>query len=353
MHASSIIIAVVAFFVSPCTALKPQPRHPHLVVVGGGAAGVFGAISACEHATALGQKLRATVFEQGPRPLSKVLISGGGRCNVMHDSTKPPEFIAANYPRGRRELLGPISTKFGAVEAAAWFESRGVALKTEADGRMFPITDDSATIADCLLTAATKAGVEIVTQSRVTNVQLREDKPNALFEVSVSQRGASPEGESALHEADCVLLCPGASKEGWAWAEALGHRIEAPVPSLFTLNLAESCTSPKHATPEPDVDGATWMAGLAGVSVPHVSLSLMEEPKPTPEPVDGSVDAEMSKKMKKKKKKHKKPKALVTESGPVLVTHTGISGPAALRLSAFSARHLADSKYKGTLEIDW
>jgi len=346
----SRILAVLAQLSCPCRALNSQSSLQHLVVVGGGAAGIFGAISACEHAAASGQTLKATVFEQGSKPLSKVLISGGGRCNVMHDSTKPPEFIAANYPRGRRELLGPISAKFGAVEAAAWFESRGVALKTEADGRMFPTTDDSSTIADCLLAAAAKAGVKVITQSRVTKVQLSENESGLTFEVCVSQRGKPSEGEGSVYEADCVLLCPGASKEGWAWAEALGHRIETPVPSLFTLNLAESRSNPKHAPSESDADESSWMAGLAGVSVPHVSLSLMEEPKVSPEPLEVPAEAV---KPKKKKKKQKKPKALVTESGPVLLTHTGISGPAALRLSAFSARLLADSKYKGTLEIDW
>jgi hypothetical protein len=264
----------------------------------------------------------------------------------MHDSTKPPEFIAANYPRGRRELLGPISTKFGAVEAAAWFESRGVALKTEADGRMFPVTDDSSTIADCLLKAAANAGVEVITRSRVTGVRGRDDGAHKTFEVTVSQRGAPPEG--LVFEADSVLLCPGSSKEGWAWAEALGHRVEPPVPSLFTLNLAECQSSPKGVFSGSDVDVSSWLVGLAGLSVPHVSLSLMEEPKPSAEPLEASAAERQPKKNKKKKVK-----ALVTELGPVLVTHTGISGPAALRLSSFAARLLADSNYKGTLEMNW
>jgi hypothetical protein len=125
-------------------------------------AGVFGAISASESSKALtGKNIDAIVFEQGPDPLSKVRISGGGRCNVLHDETKPPTELVLNYPRGRRELLGPMTSRFGAVEAAAWFRSRGVSLKTEEDGRMFPVTDDSATIAECLLSAAKRSGVKV------------------------------------------------------------------------------------------------------------------------------------------------------------------------------------------------
>ncbi|CAM9965257.1 unnamed protein product, partial [Hapterophycus canaliculatus] len=137
-----------------------------LVVIGGGAAGYFGAIQAA----ASSSELDVIVLEAGRLPLQKVKISGGGRCNVMHDSSKAVSLIAKGYPRGSKQLIGPFKSLFGPEDAAAWFRSRGVRLKTEGDGRMFPVTDDSQTVIDCLEGAARKASVEVVTSARVGSI---------------------------------------------------------------------------------------------------------------------------------------------------------------------------------------
>ena len=331
-------------------------------------AGVFGAINACEQAASLGSPVDALIVEMG-EPLSKVRISGGGRCNVMHDESKQPADIATNYPRGSRELLGPLTSHFGAAQAAGWFRGRGVVLKTEADGRMFPVTDDSATIAECLLGAAASAGVKIQSRTKVTSIKKSGE---SRFEVEIGQ-GATKEKLVA----ECVLLCPGSSQEAWTWISALGHKVTGfhciplllgqlhafapriqvvePVPSLFTLTLAE-CND----------RGGGYLAGLAGITVPHVTLSLIGAPSESeaneaaevrPKSEAGVAEAEaksMAKSAKRKRKRgSSKKRALVTTSGPLLLTHTGVSGPAALRLSAFGARLLADSKYKGSLTVNW
>ena len=140
-----LLLLLVATPTRPLTMSVPRPPPHRLVVVGGGAAGIFGAIQSCAAAADGGAQLEAVVFEQGPQPLSKVKISGGGRCNVLHDDAKPPAVLVENYPRGSRELLGPFTATFGAAEASAWFRERGVQLKTERHGRMFPTTDDSDT----------------------------------------------------------------------------------------------------------------------------------------------------------------------------------------------------------------
>ncbi|KOO34082.1 hi0933 family protein [Chrysochromulina tobinii] len=143
---------------------RPAIRPANLVVIGGGAAGFFGAI----RAASLAPSLRVLLLEASPRCLTKVSISGGGRCNVCHDETKEVRQLASGYPRGERAMLGTFTKRFGAKDAAAWFRARGVELKTEADGRMFPTTDDSATIVNALSDAARKAGVEVLTRCKVT-----------------------------------------------------------------------------------------------------------------------------------------------------------------------------------------
>jgi len=322
-----------------------------LIVVGGGAAGIFGAISACEHAAATGSKLSATVFESG-NPLSKVLISGGGRCNVMHDERKSPRELSENYPRGSRELLGPLTSHFGAAEAAAWFRARGVKLKTEGDGRMFPTTDDSSTIANCLLEAAAKAGVEIVSRTKVVRVESAGEGGGFQVEVAPRSGGRLSGDQETKFSAECVLLSPGSSREVWDWCASMGHAIADPCPSLFTLTVAEA-------------SGGGWLSGLAGISVPEATLSLFEPPAPpaqggaAPGPTseegpDEPPEAPPPAKRKgKKKKKKSKSKPLVVKSGPLLVTHSGLSGPAALRVSAFGARHLNSAGYRAALEVNW
>ncbi|MEL7084013.1 MAG: NAD(P)/FAD-dependent oxidoreductase [Cyanobacteria bacterium J06597_1] len=259
-----------------------------VAVIGGGAAGFFGAIAAASSNT------EVTIFEAGRQVLSKVRISGGGRCNVTHACFEPSQLIQ-NYPRGGKALRGPL-TRFQPRDTVSWYRQRGVKLKTESDGRMFPVTDDSETIVDCLTQTARKAGVRIRTGTPVVGVDLQK---TVGFAINLKS------GESV--PCDRLLLASGSSPQGYRMAKRLGHSIVPPVPSLFTFTIRD----PR-------------LEGLAGVSVPDVSLKLT-----TPD------------------------KTKLDQSGPLLVTHWGLSGPAVLKLSAWGARSLYDSRYSATLSINW
>ncbi|WP_017324802.1 NAD(P)/FAD-dependent oxidoreductase [Synechococcus sp. PCC 7336] len=266
------------------------PKPLRAIAIGGGAAGFFGAIAAARPHT------RVTLLEAGRQVLAKVRISGGGRCNVTHACFDPARLVK-HYPRGHKALLGPLN-QFQPRDTVAWFQQRGVQLKTEADGRMFPVTDDSGTIVDCLVQSARRAGVEMRTGSPVVKVARRgTDTP--LFDVHLQS------GE--VLECDRLLLATGSSPQGHRIARSLGHRIVPPVPSLFTFNIRDD-----------------RLQGLAGVSVPEVNLKL-----------------QMANKTK------------LEQSGPLLVTHWGVSGPAVLKLSAWGARALHDSHYRAQLSIHW
>lgn len=262
----------------------------HVIVIGGGAAGFFGAI-ACAQAN---PRARVTILEAGRQPLAKVRISGGGRCNVTHHCFEPAALVRA-YPRGGRELRGPFS-RFQPRDTIAWFARHGVELKTEADGRMFPVTDDSETIVACLQDAAWDAGVSWKWGMRVESV-CYEAGTFALH----CKSGASLRCER-------LLLATGSAPGGHRIARSLGHEIVPPVPSLFTFAVAD----PR-------------LANLAGVSVPNARLRLLVA--------------------------NQKPK--LEQTGPVLVTHWGLSGPATLKLSAWGARVLQASAYQLPVEIAW
>ncbi|MEM9906346.1 MAG: NAD(P)/FAD-dependent oxidoreductase [Cyanobacteria bacterium P01_D01_bin.44] len=265
-----------------------MPEVQRIAVIGGGAAGFFGAIATAA-ATA-----RVTLFEAGPAPLAKVRISGGGRCNVTHHCFDPRQLVQ-NYPRGSKALLGPFS-RFQPKDTVAWFRRHGVLLKTEADGRMFPTTDDSATIVDCLRQAADELGVRVRTRSAVVSVQKTGDR----FQVGLKS------GE--VVECDRILLATGSSPQGYRIAQSLGHTIEPPVPSLFTLNVPDKS-----------------LHQLSGLSIDPVDLRLK---------VAGV----------------KKP---LLQTGPLLITHWGFSGPAILKLSAWGARVLHGQRYQATLQVNW
>lgn len=263
----------------------PSPTSPpDVVVLGGGAAGFFAAIAAAEGGA------RVRLLERGARVLTKVLISGGGRCNVTNAEEKP-EKLVRNYPRGGTELRGPF-TKFGPRDTRRWFESRGVALKTEEDGRVFPVTDRSQTIVDALTEAAHRVNVEVRTGAAVRAI--RPD--GAGFQLDLNS------GESL--SAARVLLATGSNPQGHAWARALGHTIVPPVPSLFTFTIKD----PR-------------LKGLAGVASPRARVKL-----------EGTS---------------------LEQAGPVLITHWGLSGPAVLRLSAWGARVMHEAGYRGTLRVNW
>lgn len=261
-----------------------------VVVVGGGAAGFFGAITCAE---ALQGRGSVTVLERGPQFLQKVKISGGGRCNVTHSCFEPKE-LAKRYPRGGPALIGAFH-RFQAADTVKWFEARGVELKTEADGRMFPTTDQSQTIINCLMEAARKAGVEVRTNCGVDRA---EKQPAGSFKLTLSTGEAMPCDALLLATGGCRAVAAG------SLAAALGHTIEPPVPSLFTFHIADK-----------------RLEGLSGLAVERATVS-----------VAGTK---------------------LKETGPVLITHWGLSGPGILRLSAWGARELAACDYKFALRVNW
>lgn len=272
-----------------------------IVIAGGGAAGFFAAI-ACAEAD---PGCAVTLYEATAHPLAKVKVSGGGRCNVTHACFEPRELVK-RYPRGGRELLGAFH-RWQPRDTVGWFESRGVPLKTEADGRMFPTTDSSQTIVDCLEAAATKAGVRVVLRTGIKQVDGALRAPSGE-----TARGAhGPPFRITLTSGEVVacdrlLLATGGNKSnaGLGIAAQLGHTIEPPVPSLFTFHIDD----PR-------------LKELSGVSVEEAVTA-----------VRGTA---------------------LKERGPLLITHWGLSGPAVLKLSAWGARLLHDCGYQFTLVINW
>ncbi|HYV30929.1 MAG TPA: NAD(P)/FAD-dependent oxidoreductase [Candidatus Binatia bacterium] len=260
-----------------------------IIVAGGGAAGFFAAITAAEAGA------RVTLLEKGPEFLSKVRISGGGRCNVTHACFEPREFATA-YPRGEQALIGPFR-QFQASDTVAWFEARGVKLKAEPDGRMFPTTDSSRTIIDCLVRAAREAGVTLRINCAAERVT-RRPQGDGDFEVVVTG------GETLV--CDRLLLATGGCRAPalGALAVSLRHTLEPPVPSLFTFHIASG-----------------WLRALAGVSLPAAEVCVS--------------------------------KFGLRECGPLLVTYWGLSGPVILRLSAWGARPLHALDYKFPLLVNW
>ncbi|MBE9041100.1 NAD(P)/FAD-dependent oxidoreductase [Oscillatoriales cyanobacterium LEGE 11467] len=271
--------------------MNSQPNIPNrAIVIGGGAAGYFGAI-ACARTY---PEIQVMLLEAGRQPLSKVRISGGGRCNVTH-SCFDPVLLVQNYPRGGKALRGAFS-RFQPRDTVGWFENLGIALKTEADGRMFPTTDDSETIANGLIEAAREAGVKVLVGTPAVGVRQVPEKEGCGFEVALRS--------GKMMKGDRLLLATGSSPKGYRWAQDLGHTIESPVPSLFTFNIS---------------DGG--LRALAGISVPQAKVRL--------------------------------PQGKLAQEGPLLVTHWGLSGPAVLKLSAWGARFLHDRRYNTQLQVNW
>ena len=258
-----------------------------LLVIGGGAAGVFSAITCAEHSNK-----SVVIVEKTSQLLQKVKISGGGRCNVTHACFEPRP-LSGHYPRGEKSLIGPF-TRFGAAETVEWFESRGVQLKTEADGRMFPNTDSSQTIVDALLDAARTAGVAIRTEQGVNKISSNGD----AFEVDVNT------GKST--SARNVLIATGGTRSaaGARLAASLGHHLLPATPSLFTFKIDDA-----------------RIDGLAGLAVPDAEVRIHE--------------------------------SKLASQGPVLVTHWGMSGPGILKISAWGARELAERNYTFDISVNW
>ena len=264
-----------------------------VIIIGGGAAGFFGAI-ACAEAN---PKLKVTLIEAGRKPLAKVRISGGGRCNVTHHCFDPARLVE-NYPRGGKALRGAF-TRFQPQDTVEWYRKRGVKLKTEADGRMFPVTDDSETIVNCLMQSADKAGVDLLTGEGVKSVkQFLDNNNQSYFKIQLKN--------DRLLQCDRLLIATGSNPLGYRWAKNLGHKIESSVPSLFTFNIKD----PR-------------IKDLAGVSVSNAQVRL------------GTG------------------KNKLEQNGALLITHWGLSGPAILKLSAWGARSLHELKYASNLQINW
>ena len=294
-------------------AAKPQRR---IAVVGGGASGVFASIAAAAE-----RNVDVQVLEASSKTLTKVKISGGGRCNVLHDTSKPVTDLLAGYPRGNKELNGLLHRRFSPTQAQQWFEERGVQLKTEGDGRMFPVTDSSQTVVDALLGAA-RNQVSIRTRCQVESIQrVQDDEDGRVFHVGIAekQNGQKVKTNERFH---AVVLATGSVGAGYRIAEALGHTIVPTVPSLFTLNC-------KFA-----VQPGGILFGLSGVSVPNAQVSFCV-PK------------------SKASSKNRRKRQLLQQTGPLLITHHGLSGPAPLRLSAFGAREFATHTYRGHLLVNW
>lgn len=195
-------------------------KEYNVIIIGGGAAGFFAAINIAEQ----NPKLNVAILERGKEGLQKVKISGGGRCNVTHAEFIPSELVQ-NYPRGEKELLGPFHT-FMTGDTIAWFEERGVELKIEDDGRMFPISNSSQTIIDCFLYEAKKHNVDILYSNAVKTIQPNESG----FKIETSQ---------ADFVAKKIVVATGSSPKTWKLLEDLGHNIVQPVPSLFTFNIKD------------------------------------------------------------------------------------------------------------------
>jgi predicted Rossmann fold flavoprotein len=259
-----------------------------IAIIGGGAAGFFAAI-ACARANPANE---VSIYERGSEFLTKVRISGGGRCNVTHACFEP-RAMSERYPRGERALISPLH-RFSPSDTVAWFEERGVRLKTEEDGRMFPVTDSSETIIDCLTNEAKAAGVRLFSRKGIETVTRSANG----FELAFTA------GETTI--CDRLLLATGGTRSisGERIARALGHTLLPAVPSLFSFHI----TTP-------------WLRSLPGVSVQNVEASV--------------------------------PGSGLREQGALLITHQGVSGPAILRLSAWGARVLHEKDYEFVLRINW
>ena len=259
-----------------------------IAIIGGGASGYFAAITAAESNPAA----QVTIYERSKRTLQKVKVSGGGRCNVIHNCFDPNE-LASRYPRGSRELRAAFH-RWQPQDTLEWFAHRGIELKSETDGRMFPVSDDSQTIIDCFQKAARKAGVQL---RKEYNVKCIEKNTSFILHFA----------DGAQVSADKVLIAAGSLKASplTRALESLGHTVEALAPSLFAFNLSDKRSH-----------------GLSGVSVENARVTLAKEPHSA-------------------------------QTGPVLITHRGLSGPAILRLSAWEARNLQEAKYHFEIQINW
>jgi len=241
------------------------------------------------NAKEMNPELDITILEKGKEVLQKVKISGGGRCNVTHACFEPKELVQF-YPRGNKELLGPFH-QFMTGDTFEWFENNGIPLKIEKDNRVFPESNSSQTIVDCFLNKTKRLGISVLKNHGVTTIQKQD---NSWLVITKEQQFVC----------DAVVMAAGSSKKVWELSKALRHSIISPVPSLFTFNIKDN-----------------RIKDLLGISVPNATVQLE----------DTNLEA----------------------SGPLLITHWGMSGPAILKLSAFGARVLAEKNYEYKVQVNW
>lgn len=254
-------------------------------IIGGGAAGYFAAILIGEK-----KNYRITLLEKNSEPLGKVKISGGGRCNVTHHLFDPT-LLSEKYPRGSKELKYAFE-KFQPKDMIEWLEKKSVSLKTESDGRMFPISNSSSTIIQCFQKAAADLGIQVLLNKNIESVTYTESK---TFLVKTAEEQFT---------FDKLLIATGSNKRVWSMLEILGHTIEDAVPSLFTFNIENET-----------------LVSLTGLSVPNAEVKIYPKGK--------------------------------SQLGPILITHWGLSGPAVLRLSAWEAKEFAKENYNIKIKINW
>jgi predicted Rossmann fold flavoprotein len=255
-----------------------------IIIVGGGAAGFFTAINIVEK----NPKLKVAILERGNEVLSKVRVSGGGRCNVTHACFEPNELVKF-YPRGEKELRGPFH-QFCSGDTVEWFSNHGVELKIEEDGRMFPVSNSSQTIIDCFLKSTQKLGIAVLTGQSVQSIFKKDN----FWKI---------ETQTENYITEKLILATGSNPKIWEMLQTFGHAIVTPVPSLFTFNIKDA-----------------RIKELPGVS------------------------AIVSVKVKDTK---------LTSTGPLLITHWGMSGPAILKMSAWGARILSEKNYQFTIFVNW
>lgn len=270
------------------TSQLPLQGAGGLIVIGGGAAGFFCAINAAR----LNPNLKVILVEKSNKLLSKVKISGGGRCNTTHACFEIPALVK-KYPRGERFLKKSFH-QFNTNHTIEWFAERGVALHEESDGRMFPVTNQSQTIIDCLLREADRYKVQVMMQTEVKRIEQNDAGFKLLTANNIT-----------LTASFICIACGGYPKsEMFNWLRTLGHTIQSPVPSLFTFNI------PNHP-----------ITTLMGLSVPNAVIKIAG--------------------------------TKLKEQGPLLITHWGLSGPVVLRLSAWGARELAEKEYEFVIQVNW
>lgn len=272
------------------TNVSPMPEKPHsgrffdIIIIGGGAAGFFAAAQLKE----LDPKVSIGILERGAEVMQKIKVSGGGRCNVTHACFEPGELVKY-YPRGSKELLGAFH-RFGPKDTIEWFENRGVKLKAEADGRVFPVSDNSQSIIHCLLQQTVQKGVSVL-------------KGQTVKSVAPAGPGWKIQTKTNLFNSQKLTIATGGNPQIWQLLAELGHRVISPVPSLFTFNIKD-----------PRIEG------LAGISA-KVVVAIEKEK--------------------------------LRADGALLITHWGMSGPAVLKLSAWGARNLFEKNYQFSIRVNW